>query len=454
MNEATDEYREKYIHLLREFTQLEDQQQAFAELTKNAIARVLFAVDKAYPELAEQASSLRDTLRLTDDDALDIPAIGDQLAELGEQIRSLEAQAPPPVEPQAETPASNTRAQVQRTLPLLLDRIAITKELEARRSELIKALENPDDDTLPSILIDRAAGLINDMRRQIEREKTDLARFLAQVTQALGDIDQHTQNQSADAEQQRAARDQLNRSVETQVDSISEDLSSAPDLDALKSTLNKRIENIRSHLTEFQQTEEQRLAQVERDNEQLRNRVKTLEKHTSLLHTRLERSEARLLRDNLTGMPNRLAFDERLKVELARSRREEHALTLAVWDIDHFKNINDQYGHQTGDKALIIVSKTLMKLIREIDMVARFGGEEFVMLLPETDGAGAKVVADRIRSKLARTSFRYQDKKLSITISCGLAEFRPGEDPETVFARADQALYQAKDQGRNQCVLG
>jgi len=449
-----DDYRQRYNSLLREFTELEDQQDALERLIKNAITRLLFAVDKAYPELNEPVASLRDQLRNADSADFDINAVGQSLGDLGEQIRELEALSPPPAQPnERQRPAADTRAQIQATLPLLLDRIAITEQLEDRRTRLIQTLEDPNDDTLPSILIDRAAGLVNDMRQQIEREKTDLTRFLAQVTQALADIDEHTQHQIVDAEHQRAAREQLNRSVEDQVGSISEDLSNAPDLDTLKSTLNERIERIRSHLSEFHQSEEDRLAKVEQDNQRLRERVISLEKHTRLLQTRLKSSEEKMLRDNLTGIPNRLAFNERIKIEIARSKREEHPLTLAIWDIDHFKRINDEYGHQAGDKALIIVSKTLMKLIREIDMVARFGGEEFVMLLPETDAEGAKVVAERIRNKLARTVFRYQEQKLSITISCGLAQFKPGESIESVFSRADKALYQAKEQGRNQCVL-
>lgn len=230
-------------------------------------------------------------------------------------------------------------------------------------------------------------------------------------------------------------------------------MESADDLDGLKLVVRERINRIRQQVQAFQQGEERRQEDVEADNEKLRQRLARLEDQTRMLEEQLKQSEAKLFRDNLTGLPNRLAFDHRVRLEMARMRRDETPLTLAIWDLDRFKEINDQLGHQAGDKTLIIVAQTFMKLIRDVDMIARFGGEEFVMLLPTAAGDDALKVVERIREKLTRTKLRYRGREIGVTASCGLAEFEPNEEMETVFSRADDALYQAKEQGRNRCVL-
>ncbi|OYV28152.1 MAG: hypothetical protein B7Z82_03400, partial [Halothiobacillus sp. 20-54-6] len=145
--------------------------------------------------------------------------------------------------------------------------------------------------------------------------------------------------------------------------------------------------------------------------------------------------------------------DERAALEIARMKREHGPLCLAIWDIDHFKNVNDIFGHQAGDKALHVVGKTLNKLIRDVDMVARYGGEEFIMILPRANLQQAFVVLERIRETLANTAFRFKDKPLKITLSCGVAEFAPNETSEEVLARADEALYRAKANGRNRTEM-
>ena len=454
-----DDYRERYEQLLGEIGRLEDHDQELGGLLKITLSRVLFAVDKAYPELADAAARIRDKARKQDEHAFDVGRLKGELEDLARRIRELEASQPDETTPQPEaTPASHgthngSASHVREVLPLLLDRIAFVDSLEGRRARLITAIDDPSDRTLPSILIDRSATLINDMRQTIEKEKGELTRFLEQVTEALADIDQFSQAQSDDLTVQRDARLKLDDSLRQQVDDIHAQVESADDLDGLKLAVRDRINRIRQQVQAFQQGEDRRQEDVEADNEQLRQRLARLEDQTRMLEEQLKQSEAKLFRDNLTGLPNRLAFDHRLRLEMARMRRDDSPLTLAIWDLDHFKEINDQLGHQAGDKTLIIVAKTFMSLIRDVDMIARFGGEEFIMLLPSASGPDALTVVERIREKLARTKLRYRGKEIGVTASCGLAEFAAGEELETVFTRADAALYRAKEQGRNRCVL-
>ena len=126
---------------------------------------------------------------------------------------------------------------------------------------------------------------------------------------------------------------------------------------------------------------------------------------------------------------------------------------MIVCDVDYFKKVNDDYGHLAGDKVLRIIAKTLRTRLRKTDFIARFGGEEFVILMPETQQDQALNVAEGVREAIASCPFHFKEQPVSITTSFGIAEFFKGDNGEKVFSRADRALYQAKEEGRNRCVV-
>lgn len=158
------------------------------------------------------------------------------------------------------------------------------------------------------------------------------------------------------------------------------------------------------------------------------------------------------LRDALTGLANRRHFRAVLEREIDRVARTGESALLLVLDIDHFKHVNDTYGHAAGDKVLRIVAQALAKQLRSSDFIARYGGEEFVMILPGTAIDNGTTLANRMRELVARIGFHFSGKPLVITISCGITQLRAGDDPGSVFERADRALYRAKEGGRN-CVV-
>jgi diguanylate cyclase (GGDEF)-like protein len=156
--------------------------------------------------------------------------------------------------------------------------------------------------------------------------------------------------------------------------------------------------------------------------------------------------------DALTGLLNRRAFDEALAAEVQRSRRLGETFSVLMLDADHFKEINDRDGHAAGDRALQHLGTLLAAHMRDIDRVGRYGGEEFVVLLPGTSEADAAVTAERLREKVQALPPRWQERPLPLTISIGVAQWRAaGDDVAAVMARADAALYRAKEAGRN-CV--
>lgn len=161
--------------------------------------------------------------------------------------------------------------------------------------------------------------------------------------------------------------------------------------------------------------------------------------------------------DPLTGCFNRLYLNEFLPQELKRAKRYIHPLSMILCDIDHFKSVNDTFGHQAGDVVLREFVKTINELIRDrVDWVARFGGEEFLVILPETPHGGAVQLAERIREHVAAKTFLAEAQSMAITASFGLTSYDPldGEavSPELLIARADACLYKAKREGRNRTV--
>ena len=168
----------------------------------------------------------------------------------------------------------------------------------------------------------------------------------------------------------------------------------------------------------------------------------------------LNRLEEAALTDELTRLANRRGWERRLETEFKRFKRYSHKTSLVLLDIDDFKKFNDSFGHLVGDQALREVARVVSGCIREVDLAARYGGEEFTALLPDTDLKGGAVVAERMRTALAATSFTVKGRPIPLTASFGVAEFRPQDEaPTDSLDRADKALYLAKEKGKNRVCL-
>ncbi|WP_439841540.1 diguanylate cyclase [Aeromonas taiwanensis] len=182
-------------------------------------------------------------------------------------------------------------------------------------------------------------------------------------------------------------------------------------------------------------------------------KLRLMKEETAEYKKRLTIQKHKLFLDSLTQVHNRAALDERLELEYKRWLRYGTPLCLAIIDIDHFKNINDNYGHMAGDKALKVVAKALQNALRDTDFIARFGGEEFVVLLPNINPDKYQKPLENLRQTVKSIPFRFRDARVEITISIGATLFRTGDHTTDAFERADKALYSSKHSGRDQVNL-
>ncbi len=160
-----------------------------------------------------------------------------------------------------------------------------------------------------------------------------------------------------------------------------------------------------------------------------------------------------MVRDSLTGLLKHTILKERLDVELARAQRQSAQLTFAMIDIDHFKSVNDTHGHATGDRVIKSLARLLQQRLRKSDVIGRYGGEEFALILPDTNGAAALKVLDELRTGFSAHPPAVERGRVHVSFSCGIAEYPRYATASSLIDAADRALYEAKHAGRNLVLL-
>lgn len=308
------------------------------------------------------------------------------------------------------------------------------------------------DEDYKKVIADSLQLLLN-IKKHTEKEQHGIEQFLAEISSQLNQVEKHaltaTQSNLNSFEDRNAFANDLSLHVEN----IKNTSSSAYDLSSLQLNINNHLSELTSKLDEHKQSELIRQQETQSQLTAMTMKLQDMESEAANLRSSLQAAHSKAIHDPLTNLPNRLAYNERLELELARWKRYREPLSMLIWDIDHFKLINDDFGHKSGDKTLILIAKLLSDNSRETDFTARYGGEEFVTLLPNTTAEGALIVANKIRQIISETGFHANGRAIGLTISCGISEFKENDTPEAVFERADQALYQAKQQGRNCCKI-
>jgi diguanylate cyclase len=278
--------------------------------------------------------------------------------------------------------------------------------------------------------------------------------YLQQLNERLEAFQSNLQAASDGHADNSSAARAMDTQIREQVDGLQTSVQEAADLDDLKQVLENHLEGLLGTMDQHQKQRDAREQEVATRLKGLSERVAHMEQEAQGFREHLEEQRQKALIDPLTGLPNRAAWSERLEHEIKQWQQHGNTLSLAMLDLDHFKRINDNYGHLAGDKVLKIIATVLRKRLRGSDFIARFGGEEFVLLLPATPPAlGAKLL-ETLRAAIEACPFHFKGERVTITISMGLASFKAGEHSDLVLKRADQALYRAKNAGRNRVELG
>ncbi|MCU7811924.1 MAG: diguanylate cyclase [Candidatus Thiodiazotropha sp. (ex Notomyrtea botanica)] len=288
---------------------------------------------------------------------------------------------------------------------------------------------------------------------EIQSEIKEAESFLDELTQQLQNLGFHLQTAHDGRDVLVEHGRNLSERVNDHVGDLGDKVEQATDLHQLKGAITERLSLIKGSIDEYLKEELEWHKQADESEAALRDRLERLEKESYDLRSRMLEAHHLALQDTVTGLPNRLAYEERMEQEYARWKRFKEPLSMLVWDVDDFKSINDRFGHQAGDKALRVIAQSLSARLRETDFIARFGGEEFVCLLCGAEGEEALSVAEEMRKSVEDNGFHSAGKPVRVTISCGIACFQSDDTVDTVFSRADKALYAAKKAGKNRSHL-
>lgn len=332
----------------------------------------------------------------------------------------------------------------------MLSQVVLEPASEARARRLQESLLNSDS---WEQLREGLNGVAELVIAAVTRSQREFESFLRRLDERLESLRQcFTQQTEAQAGRLNAS-EALDQEIRSELQSLGDQVESSADFGELRASVGRHLESISGAVERFRTQESEREKNLSQQLVLMQEKLATMEAHSEQVHEELAEERQRALRDVLTQLPNREAWQERLGFEYQRWQRYGHHLTVGVLDIDYFKRVNDGYGHKAGDRVLQLVARALRDRLRTTDFIARFGGEEFVVLLPETPTDVAKTVLDSLRTHIAGLPFHFRGDPVSVTFSAGLAEFLDGDDEDTVFDRADKALYMAKDAGRDQVMI-
>lgn len=444
---SDDVWKSRYLELEREREDALARAGAIESLLKRVVGRLCLAARGLGSELDAALEHTQAAMR----QSLSAAQLETLLAQLSDAVARTDA---PAVNKARSAVVEALDPELRSALGSLLGSLQLDPSLAERAGELSRHLERARELPQAVDFCAQLSDLVVAQRERARLEQADLQRVLLQVDARLNDFVVYLRGEAAEREAAAISRQQLDAQILGEVRGINETVERADSLGTLRSQLAHRLEAMDAHLREFRLRESER-AEVYRERaERMRSRVEQLESEARDLQASLAREQINATTDPLTGIPNRLAYEQRVALEFKRWKRFGRPLCLVAWDIDRFKAINDGHGHQAGDAVIRAVAKRFAGMIRETDFVARYGGEEFVMLLVDTAPETAMGVLDKLREAIAQQVILIEGGSVQVTASAGLAEFRADEDPDRVFARADRALYRAKQAGRNRCERG
>jgi diguanylate cyclase len=469
-----EDWRRKYLDNLRSLERDEQVLRGREQELRRLVGRLCLAAQGQSPRLDAALKKLRDAVRSE--------VAADQLESLGEDIKAsvreldIGTATLTKIDPASSGATGSSRGIIAsgattreaKALPgeailgderirAVLARLLTELRPDQRLADAVVIIDRElsvsmTQEQLPK-LIERVGGLLVQRIHGLERAREELQLLLDQMLGQLDLLSRFVSGNDVDESNRRSSSETLNTQISGEVMALGSTMDTGTDLATVRRQFRMRLDSISRHLQEFHSREEERARQSRERTDQMRSRMEELERETRNLQTSLADEKRMSLIDPLTRVPNRLAYEQRMVDELERWRRFGQPTCIATCDIDHFKRINDSYGHRAGDKVLQVVAECFANSVRSTDFVARYGGEEFVFILPGSTPEDAMLMMNRIREKVAEIGFHFRGTPVSVTVSSGLTSLRPEDGSDDAFDRADKAMYQAKDSGRNRVTL-
>jgi len=301
----------------------------------------------------------------------------------------------------------------------------------------------------------RIVAFLHLCEQQVAHQRAQYTGLFAEIGRNLLEIEGKFQASLASTQDSFQHNTRFNSLLEGQMQDIGQFLEGNPDLHKLRQFVLAKLESIKSALEKKRREDEQQMAELNRHMSMLLQSLHRMRNEVEQAHRKSNILARQVYLDPLTEVHNRRAFERRIREELSRFHRYGQRFSLILIDADHFKRINDQFGHRAGDRCLKEMVRRIQKVLRESDFLARYGGEEFVVILPGTDGNAAFSTGERLRRLVEKTGFLYRDETIPLTVSLGITEVRESDrSPEKLFERVDRAMYTAKESGRNRSILG
>ena len=352
--------------------------------------------------------------------------------------------------PQNKINSQEVLKQVNHTLIGLLNNLALPSTYDDQISALKSEFsQNKTFHDFPKLLDE----IITLIMIAIGNTQEGLTTYLNELNKQLADINDSIIKSYRSQKNLSDSREGFDVMMHKQIQDTSAEVQKADNLDSLKSLINDRMVTIATTMTQYRK---QMLNQEKVSTHSislLKSKVDRMEKDTHSLRSSLQEKLAQAMTDVLTNLPNRAAYQDHIQALCKASQQQQKPLCLAICDIDFFKQVNDTWGHLAGDKVLRLVPRQIRHALTDSDLAFRYGGEEFVIIFPNTTLELAHQRAEKVRKEVEKTPFNVNGKPVSITISIGLAKLAENEDQESLFSRADKQLYSAKEAGRNSTMV-
>ena len=324
---------------------------------------------------------------------------------------------------------------------------------------------NPEDDYIASLqerlgqglteeeLLNSCLILIRVMVQETLTEANTAGKIIQRLNNALGSINGDVQSSIAKSADSFEARQSRNQELRNVLEDMEDALEGENNINELKQQAQKYLGQMANSLSAGEEAERQEQEGLMSLLVSMQQQLSSLQKQTNSYRKKLVEQRINMYTDPLTRVPNRMAYNERASKEWDRCQAQDKPLSIAVVDVDHFKRINDKYGHAAGDKTLQAIARHLKTNLSSSEFLARWGGEEFIILLPNHASDKLLNRLNELREGLAKLPFKFKQERLTVTASIGGTQCRAGEKLDAAFERADKGLYKAKSGGRNQVVI-